>query len=115
MIVFHDPRCVEYVRVGHPERPVESLGVSPSCATVTQIGHGCYLRSPQERAVLCVYPRGSRRLRRFRAGYAGISEDLQTYGKADGPRGGRGRLQSVARKSSKFMICCVYESPRSTA
>ncbi len=45
--------------MGHPERPVESLEAWPSCATVTQIGHGCYLRSPQERAVLCVYPSGS--------------------------------------------------------
>ena len=47
MIVFHDPRCVEYVRVGHPERPVESLEAWPSCATVTQIGHGNAQRLPR--------------------------------------------------------------------
>ena len=26
MIVFHDPRCVEYVRAGHPERPGRIIG-----------------------------------------------------------------------------------------
>jgi hypothetical protein len=56
---------------------------------------GCYLRSPQARAVLCVYLVGSRRLRRFRPGYAGISEDLQTRSKGDG----RGGLVGISGKS----------------
>jgi hypothetical protein len=42
----------------------------------------------------------SRRLRRFRAGYASISEDLQTCDKGNGRRSEV--LQSVARISSKF-------------
>jgi len=69
MIVFHDLDVWNTLERSIPDAPVESLES---------------------------YPRGSRRLRRFRPGYVGMSEDLQTRSKGDG-RCGRNRLQSAAR------------------
>jgi hypothetical protein len=41
MIVFHDLDVWYTSERSIPNAPVESLESSPSCVTVTQIGHGC--------------------------------------------------------------------------
>ena len=86
MIVFHDLDVWNTSERSIPDAPVESLESYPP-----------WFEKTSQISTRCV----------------GMSEDLQTRSKGDG-RGGRNRLQSAARKSSKFKICCVYESPRST-
>ncbi|MFL6521417.1 MAG: histone deacetylase family protein [Chthoniobacterales bacterium] len=110
MVIFHDPRCIEYSAPGHPERPAR---IASSAPLLRQRHPGWEWRAPEpasEAALLRAH--SSAHVDRIRAAATSFDADTPAYpGIYEHARRGAGAAIEVAREALKTPSFSLMRPP----